>query len=275
MKSFSRISFIAVAALLACPTLLAQTSADASRLPSPRESLRQAFAEANADFAAGRYDEAISGYDEALMYDSSQYVIWTKKASAYRMRGITSFNKALAAKDEAGKNVSKKDFLAAVESANKALALIDAVPPPSDDTARANLAQARLSALEEKGSSLQVIGERFNEPAAEEDAIAAYKAAIDLARDPQKKNALRNKEAAVFTFKGDNIGLLAISKAVLDSDAVNVEALLNAFLACVGLPDMDVKGAREYGTRYLKAAPANDPRRKDVQDVLEALPKLK
>jgi tetratricopeptide (TPR) repeat protein len=279
MKPSSRISFVALGALLACPVLLAQSSASSSRSadayhePTPRESMREAFKNANEDYAAGHYDDAIAGYDRALSIDPSQYAIWTSRAMALRMRGTSTFNKALAAKDEAGKTEAKKDFLAAAESANKAVILILTEPTPTGEQARTNLVQAHISALSEKGASLEIIGERFNDSMAMTNAIAAYKDAVDLTTNTQKKNQLRNKEGAVLSFKADFASALAIYKTVLDSDPVNMDALLNAFLACVGLPEMDVKGAREYGTRFLKAAPANDPHRKDVQDVLDALPK--
>ncbi len=235
--------------------------------------MRQAFAYANEDYAAGRYDAAIEGYDRALSIDPSQYLIWTSRAMALRMRGISTYNKALAGQFQDGKNVAKKDFLAAIESANKALALIEALPVPADEPGRTNLALARVSALEEKGIDLQFIGEGFNDPSAFADASSAYKAAAEFAPDPGRKNRLRNKAAAVLAQKLDFPAAISIYKTVLDSDPVNVEALLGAFLATVSLPDKDVKAAREYGTRYLKAAPANDPHRQSVQETLDTLPK--
>jgi tetratricopeptide (TPR) repeat protein len=279
MKPSSRIQLIALTALLACPALLAQSSASSSRSadayhePTPRESLREAFTNANADYAAGRYDAAIAGYDKALSIDPSQYAIWTSRAMAFRMRATTNFNKALAAKDEAGKNEARKDFLTAIESANKALMFISIEPTPADDQGRASLAQAHVSALEEKGLSLVVIGERFSDPAALSDAIATYKSAVELASDPKKKNQLRNREGVALADKLDFAAAISLYKTVLDSDPVNLDALMGAFLACVSLPEMDVKAAREYGTRYLKAAPANDPQRQSIQGALDALPK--
>jgi tetratricopeptide (TPR) repeat protein len=279
VKHMSRNLLIATAALLACPALLAQSSASSSRSadayhePTPRESMREAFSYANEAFAAGRYDAAIAGYDKALSIDPSQYIIWTNRAMALRMRGISNYKKALAGIDVDGKVAAKKDFLASVESTNKALLLIDALPAPADEPGRTDLALARNSALEEKAASLVIIGVNFNDQFALTDAASAYKSAADFARDPKKKTQLRNKQAETLAQKLDFPAAIAVYKTVLESDPVNVDALLGAFLATTSLPDKDIKAARDYGTRFLQAAPDNDPRRQSVQEALNALPK--
>ncbi len=236
--------------------------------PTPTENpLAKALQEGNQAVTAGRYDDAIAAYDRGIALDPSQYVLFLNKAAALRLRGTQTYNQSLGPnRDQKTKDAIRRDWLAAVESAGKAMNLVEA---SSSSTPPADLYQARLVTLQEKALDLSLLG-RIDEARLPE-AAGAYHAAAELAKDPVKKNQLRNNEAWILFQALDFGKALSVYKNVLETEPENLDALYGATMAAVSSEDW--KSCNAYGARFLKVAPAADRRRAEIKETLDAIPK--
>ena len=103
------------------------------------------------------------------------------------------------------------------------------------------------------------------------EAAGAYHAAAELAKDPVKKNQLRNNEAWILFQALDFGKALSVYKNVLETEPENLDALYGATMAAVSSEDW--KSCNAYGARFLKVAPAADRRRAEIKETLDAIPK--
>jgi tetratricopeptide (TPR) repeat protein len=101
---------------------IAEIEAKNARATELNTKLPEILKAGNAAFSSKNYAEAITAYDQGIAADPEQGVFHLNKALALRERGVSTFNTATKAKDQAGRNSAKADIKASVESLEKAVA---------------------------------------------------------------------------------------------------------------------------------------------------------
>src|SRR5205085_897980 len=143
-------------------------------------------------YQAKNYDEAIRQYDQGIQLDPEQNVFYAFKAAALRGRGVSKYNAAVRAKDQAGKDAAREDFKAAVENSEKAVAAYRA------NASKKSMGPAPGAAPGQQGASEEVgyladriesyrIALQTSTPVDNEAAVKAFQEYIAAETDSTKK----------------------------------------------------------------------------------------
>jgi tetratricopeptide (TPR) repeat protein len=243
------------------------------------ETLGRTFKAGQEAIAAKNYDEAIKQFDEGIAADPEQVVLYTRKADAYRMRGVDRYNESVKIKDAAAKTSSlelaKADFKQAAEVSGTAVELAKKEPAATDPGAQTTQNSRKLAALLSRAESMRLFVSKADQSQAEAGMVAyqEYLAAeTDAAR---KTKGERDQAKMLFDANAYDKALVAYQK-ILDVNPDDLEALLNSGLALFNIGAMNTdKGkyqeAANFLQRYVDKAPDSDTNKADAKAIIENL----
>ncbi len=239
------------------------------------EIVGRTFKAGNTALLAKNYNEAIKQFQEGLAADADQSALLTNEAVAYKSRGIDKYNASISAKDDAektaGLEAAKNDFKASATASAKAVALVKAMPVPTEASELERYKGNRLASLSAHAESMRLLVTKVDSTQTEA-ALAAYKDYIDFEPDPAKK-AKGQLDAARMLFDAG-----AVDKAyaeyhkILETQPDNVDANLGAGLSLFSSGDKaKYQDAANYLQRFLEKAPDTHPLKQSAKEALDYL----
>jgi tetratricopeptide (TPR) repeat protein len=224
-----------------------------------------------------KYTAAVAAYDEGLTADPEQPAILTNKAVALKGRGVDRFNSTLQSKtlDDAGKTAAlqaaKDDFKAAAETANKAVALIKAVPVPTDPAEVQRYNANKYAAALTNAEAMRLFVSKVDQTKAEEG-LNAFKEYLALETDPAKKAKAQLDMAQMLLDSGAADKALLEFKGILTSQPDSPEANLGAGLALYATGEKEkFQEAANYLQHFVDVAPDTNPMKDDAKAILTEL----
>lgn len=231
----------------------------------------------NSDEAVQKYTAAVASYDEGLAADPEQPAILTNKAVALKARGVERFNATVRSKtlDDAGRNAglqtAKEDFKAAAETANKAVALIKAMPAPTDPTDVQRHTQNKYAAMLTNAEAMRLYVSKAD-PTQAEAGLTAYKEYLEVETDPAKKAKAQLDMAQMLLDSGAPDKALAEFKNILTAQPDSPEANLGAGLALYATGDKaKFQEAANYLQHFVDVAPDTNIMKDDAKAILTEL----
>lgn len=254
----------------------AEITATNAKNRNSNEIVARTFKAGNDALTAKNYDEAIKQFQEGLVADPQQGPLLTNIGAAYKARGIDRYNAGMKAKDDAAKNSgiesAKSDFKAAADATNKAVALIKAMPAPTDQTGLSNYNYNKLVALTQNADAMRLLVTKVD-PTQADAGFAAYQDLIAMETDPAKKQKAQLSAILLLLDAGSSDKALQAAQKLLETDPDNVEALRLAGLALFQSGDKaKFQEAANYLQHFVDKAPDTHP---DKQSAKEALDYLK
>jgi tetratricopeptide (TPR) repeat protein len=231
----------------------------------------------NTDEAVQKYTAAIAQYDEGLAADPEQPAILTNKAVALKGRGVERFNSTVRSKtlDDAGRTAglqtAKDDFKAAAEAANKAVALIKALPVPTDPAEVQRYNGNKYAAMLTNAEAMRLYVSK-GDPTQSEAGLAAFKDYLAIETDPAKKAKAQLDMAQMLLDAGAADKALAEFKTILTSQPNSPEANLGAGLALYASGEKaNFQEAANYLQHFVDVAPDTNPLKDDAKAILNEL----
>lgn len=255
-----------------------EVEAKNAQIEKQNEAVKKAVTDSNAAFVRKDYDEALRILDAAIKADETHPAVvrlHTNRSVIFRVRGVEKYNASIKATDAEVKRVTSRaarhDFHAAVGAALQAETAVLLLGPDAMKSP-ANLPML-TSAIQAKAYAYQLLV-KFDTDAIEH-AKSSFTRYISLETNREERAKARVEYSKVLFDSGDILesGVEAEKVLTLDLDASNPDALLQAGIGLgLGGPDSPPKqrGAN-YLKKFLTAAPAAHPRRKDAQDALDFL----
>jgi len=243
------------------------------------EVLGRTFKAGQAAMAAKNYDEAIKQFDEGIAADPEQAVLFTRKADAYRMRGVDRFNAAIQSKDAAAKtsglDTAKQDFKQSAEVATKAVELVKKETAGADAAAQTAQSQRKLAALLSRAESMRLFVSKVDQTQADAG-MSAYQEYLAAETDAVRKTkAERDAAQMLFDANAFDKALVAYQK-ILEVNPDDLEALLKSGLALFNIGAMNTDKAKyqeaaNYLQRYVEKAPDTDTNKADARAIIDNL----
>lgn len=231
----------------------------------------------NSTEAIAKYSEAITQYGEGLAADPEQPALLTNQAMALKARGVERYNTYIktAATDEAGSKAAKdgamSDFKAASESSSKAIALLKAMPAPTDPAEQQRLNNNKYAALSTNAESMRLYATKAD-PAQIDAALQAYKDYIAVETDPAKKGKAQLDSAQMLLDAGSADKAYAEFQSILTAQPDNPDANLGAGLALYSTGDKNkYQEAANYLQKFVDVAPDTHKFKNDAKQILIAL----
>jgi tetratricopeptide (TPR) repeat protein len=259
-----------------------EITANNEKAKSSNEIIGRMFKAGNDALKAKNYDEAIARFDEGLQADPEHPgapALLTNKTMALNARAVDRYNLAVKATDDAqkttGLEAAKKDWTAASQSGAKAVAMLKALPTPTD-AAEANSAKVNLYfALMARAEATRLFVVKVDQSQAEQG-IAAYGEYIAAETDPVKK-AKAEHDLAQMLFDANSFdrALVAYQK-ILESNPDDLNALLRSGQALFNIGALNTDKAKyqeaaNYLAKFVEKAPDTDPFKADAKAILDAL----
>jgi tetratricopeptide (TPR) repeat protein len=231
----------------------------------------------NTEEAIQKYTAAIAQYDEGLAADAEQPAVLTNKSVALKGRGVERFNSTVRSKtlDDAGRNAglqtAKDDFKAAAEASSKAVALIKALPVPTDPAEVQRYNGNKYAALITNAESMRLYVSKAD-PTQADAGLAAFKDYIAVETDPAKKAKAQIDMAQMLLDSGSADKALTEFKAILATTPDSPEANLGAGLAVYATGDKaKYQEAANFLQRFVEVAPDSNPMKNDAKAILTEL----
>jgi tetratricopeptide (TPR) repeat protein len=244
--------------------------------------VEKTFKAGNEALKAKNYDSAIALYDEGIAADPEHPgapSLMTNKALALNARGVEKYNTALKTTDEAAKtaaiDAAKKDWQAAFDASNKAVAMLKAAPVPSDATAANNQKQTTYYALLARSEATRLFVTKVDQTKADMG-VTAFQEYIAVEVDPIKK-AKAEHDLAQMLFDANVFDqALAAYQKILETNPDDLNALLRSGQALFNIGALNSDKAKyqlaaNYLGRFVDKAPDTDPYKADAKAILEAL----
>jgi tetratricopeptide (TPR) repeat protein len=171
------------------------------------------------------------------------------------------------------KESGQKDFRAAVETATKALELVNAEQVGADAAAQQRHTLSKNLALSAKAEAMRLFATKVE--ASQIDAAAAtYDEYIETLADPVKKLEAQLMGAKMLFDVGQSDKAVAAYQKILQANPDNVDATLYIGLALYGKQDASrYQEAANYLQRFVEKAPDTHPMKESARQVLEGLKK--
>jgi tetratricopeptide (TPR) repeat protein len=240
------------------------------------------FKAGNDALRAKNYDAAIAQYDEGLAADPEHPgapALLTNKTMALNARGVEKYNAAVQSKDDAAKNAgmeaAKKDWREANEASAKAVAMLRAMPAPSD-VAGANAAKLNLYfGLMARTEAMRLFVTKVD--SSQVDAgVTAYQEYIAAEVDPVKKSKAEHDLAQMLFDANVFDRALVQYQKILEANPDDLDALLRAGQALFNIGAINTdktkyQEAANYLARFVEKAPDTNPFKADAKAILETL----
>jgi len=233
------------------------------------------FKAGNAALMAKNFDEAIKQYQEGVAADPEQGALFTQLSTAYRNRGVSQYNAAIQAKDDAAKTAgfeaAKKDFKDAAEQATKAVDLAKKEPPATDPQGQTGQAQRKLAALSTRAESMRLFATKVDTTQAD-TALTAYEEYIAAETDATRKAQAQRDSAQMLLDAGQGDKAFAQFQKILANSPDDADANLGAGLALYSTGDKaKYQEAANYLQHFVDKAPENHKDKAAIKAVLEEL----
>ena len=244
--------------------------------------LARTFKAGQAAIAAKNYDEAIKDFDEGIAADPEQVVLYTRKADAFRMRGVDRYNDSIKTKDPAAKTsqleLAKSDFKQAADVATKAVELAKKEPAAADAAGQASQNSRKLAALLSRAESMRLFVSKTDQSQAD-TGIAAYQDYLAVETDAARKAKAERDEAQMLFDANAFDKALAAYQKILEATPDDLEALLKSGLALFNIGAINTDKAKyqeaaNYLQQYVDKAPDTEAYKQnkvDAKDIIENL----
>ena len=244
--------------------------------------VERTFKAGNEALKVKNYDLAITQYDEGLNADPNHPgapALLTNKTLALNARAVERYNAAVKATDDAAKTAgldsAKKDWQAASEAGTKAVALLKAMPAPSDAAAANNAKINLYFALQARADAMRLFVAKVDQTKADEG-VTAFQEYIAAETDPVKKSKAEHDLAQMLFDANIFDRALVEYQKILVGNPDDLNALLRAGQALFNIGAINTdktkyQEAANYLARFVEKAPDADPLKADAKAILDAL----
>ena len=256
---------------------IAEIDAKNKKIEESNAIVERTFTAGNAALEAKNYDEAIKQYDEGLVADPEQPMIWANRSVALKARGIVRFNSSISAKDDAEKKAglegAKSDFKAAADGMTKSVEMLKSQPAPAD-AAQYNV--NKLFALSTRAESMRLFVTKVD-PSQAEAGKTAYEEYIAVETDPAKKTKAQHDLAQMLFDANAFEPALAEYKKILEVTPDDTDALVKSGMLLFNIGAMEnndktkYQQAANYLQQFVDKAPDTDKLKADAKAILEEL----
>ncbi len=227
------------------------------------DDMKKRFAAGNEMLGKNDYNGAVTEYREAAKLDPEQYVIFGNLAVALYNRGVGFINGGQ-------KDAAKQDFTDSAAAADQAITLLKtkmADPAKGNDP---GMKKQNAAYLKSKADANGILGTKFGDAAAADNAAAIYKDAAAASDDPAAKKTLMLKRANMLREAYKNDDAIAAYKEILQAEPDNIEALY-----WLGITYSSNEKTWQDSANTLQAfvdkAPDSDSRKADAKSVIGEL----
>jgi hypothetical protein len=247
------------------------------KITEGNEIVSRTFKAGNDALAAKNYDAAIAAYNEGLAARPDEPALLMNLSDALRRRGVDRFNAAIKNPDNDAKtqglDAAKKDWTDAAANADKAVALIKAVPA-TEAASQQGYEQNKRAAFSTRALVMRLVATKVDQSKAQE-AYADYQEYMGTETDPAKKAALR-AEALQMLFDANALDLaIAEARKILAENPDDVDANRIMGLALISNNTTNDKAkfqeASNYLQHYVDKAPDSDPLKASTKEALDYL----
>lgn len=240
------------------------------------------FKAGNEALRAKNYDAAIAQYDEGLAADPEHPgapALLTNKTMALSSRAVDKYNEGVRATDEATKNAgieaAKKDWREASETSARGVAMLKAMPAPSD-AASANTAKLNLYfALMARADAMRLFVTKVDQSQVDAG-VAAFQEYMAAESDPVKKLKAEHDLAQMLFDANVFDRALSEYQKILEANPDDLDALLRAGQALFNIGAINTDKAKyqeaaNYLALFVAKAPDDNPFKADAKAILDAL----
>jgi tetratricopeptide (TPR) repeat protein len=247
------------------------------KITEGNEIVSRTFKAGNDALAAKNYDAAIAAYNEGLAARPNEPALLMNLSDALRRRGVDRFNAAIKNPDNDAKtqglDAAKKDWTDAAANADKAVALIKAVPA-TEAASQQGYEQNKRAAFSTRALIMKLVATKVDQTKAQE-AYADYQEYIAVQPDAAEKAKLR-AEALQMLFDANALDLaIAEARKVLAENPDDVDANRIMGLALISSNTTNDKAkfqeASNYLQHYVDKAPDSDPLKASTKEALDYL----
>jgi tetratricopeptide (TPR) repeat protein len=260
----------------------AEIEASNKKAEASNATIDRTFKAGNDALRAKNYDAAIAQYDEGLAADPEHPgapALLTNKTMALNARAVDKYNAGVKSSDEAarkaGIEAAQKDWRAASEASAKAVAMLKAMPAPSD-AAAANAAKLNLYfALMTRAEAMRLFVTKVD-PGQVDAGVTAYQEYIAAEVDPVKKSRAEHDLAQMLFDANVFDRALSEYQKILEANPDDLDALLRAGQALFNIGAINTdktkyQEAANYLARFVEKAPDTNPFKADAKAILDTL----
>ena len=238
------------------------------------EIVGRTFKAGNDALTAKNYDEAIKQYQEGLVADPEQGVLYLNMAEAYRNRGVDRFNATLKSTDAdktAGFDAAKADFRQAAENAQKAVQFTQKEELRTEPAELAKQNTRKLNALSARTEAMRLFVAKVDHSQADAG-LTAYNEYIAAEPDPAKKLKARMAVAQMLIDAGAGDKAVLEYQKILTEKPDDPDALYGAGLALYSTGDKaKYQEAANFLQHFVEKAPDTHKDKEAVKAVLAEL----
>lgn len=240
------------------------------------------FKAGNEALRAKNYDAAIAQYDEGLAADPEHPgapALLTNKTMALSSRAVDKYNEGVRSTDEATKNAgieaAKKDWREASETSARGVAMLKAMPAPSD-AASANTAKLNLYfALMARADAMRLFVTKVDQSQVDAG-VTAFQEYMAAESDPVKKLKAEHDLAQMLFDANVFDRALSEYQKILEANPDDLDALLRAGQALFNIGAINTDKAKyqeaaNYLALFVAKAPDDNPFKADAKAILDAL----
>ena len=252
------------------------------RAEASNATIDRTFKAGNDALRAKNYDAAIAQYDEGLAADPEHPgapALLTNKTMALTARAVDKYNAAVRSSDDATKNAgieaARKDWREASKTSARAVAMLKAMPAPSD-AAGANAAKLNMYfALMTRADAMRLFVTKVD-PSQVDAGVTAYQEYTAAEGDPVKKSKAEHDLAQMLFDANVFDRALSEYQKILEANPDDLDALLRAGQALFNIGAINTdktkyQEAANYLARFVEKAPDANPFKADAKAILDTL----
>jgi tetratricopeptide (TPR) repeat protein len=238
------------------------------------EIVGRTFKAGNEALKLKNYDEAIKQFQEGIVADPEQGVLYLQMSEALRQRGVERFNAAIKSADTdktAAFDAAKQDFRQSAESAQKAVQFTQKEEVRTDPVALAAQNTRKLNSLISRMESMRLFVTKVDQSQADAG-LAAYNEYIAAEPDVAKKQKARMEVAQMLVDAGAADKGFAEYEKILAEKPDDPDAIYGAGLALFATGnEAKYKEAANYLQRFVDKAPDGHKDKEAAKTVLAEL----